>query len=168
MAKTIKEINEKEFEFKIQKQTFEENIERIAKEKTQIEKKNFEKEIEFNRIKDENEGCIVKIKEINQENLLFKKQISSFDRNKLEKVIFFFNFVHFVSIFKELKEKEEQMKNSKKEFEELKGKNKELEGRIVELSSNKKNGEMSVQKVKINSLNKTKNRKQALDFRRIQ
>jgi len=65
-------------------------------------------------------------------------------------LIFFF----FIVIFKELNEKEDQIKNSKQELEELKEKNKELEVKIVELSSNKKTGEMSVQKVKINPLKK--------------
>ena len=99
LLKEIKEINEKKFEYKIQKQTFQENFDKISKEKIQIEKKNLEKEIENNRIKAENERLILKIKEINQENSLLKKQISSFDRNKFEKVFFSFDFFFFYCYF---------------------------------------------------------------------
>jgi len=89
----INEVNEKQLEFKIQKQNLEDNYAKICKTKGQLEKKNIDYEEENNKIKTENQGLHNKIKEIIQENVSLRKQISSLERNKNEKVRIFFPLI---------------------------------------------------------------------------
>ena len=125
LLKEIKTINEKELEFKLQKQQLEENIAKITKEKGVFERKLLERDEENRRIYIENEGIMKKIKEISQENSTLKKQIIALERGK----------------------DEQELKISAKEHEELKAKNKDLEEKLQEILNNKKNSEMNIQKV---------------------
>lgn len=76
LMEEIKEINQKELNFKIIQQNLEETLHKITKEKNTVEKKFGEISVNFGKIQCENEELLMKLKESNQENVGLKRQIA--------------------------------------------------------------------------------------------
>lgn len=98
LIKEIQQISDKELEFKIQKQTFDENYSKVVKEKTQLEKKLAAKQEDYNRIKVENDGFLIKIREMSNEIPILKRQIASLEKNRNNHVYFLFDLILFLNV----------------------------------------------------------------------